>query len=398
MGVAFTLCMAGVVLTGAACRSGDLTEPAELSTAAEPRAALAGVTPLAFRQVSTGYEHSCGVTTDGRAYCWGNNVYGQLGDGTTTFRVKPVLVLGGLTFRQVDAGGYAHTCGLTTDYRAYCWGFNGQGQVGDGTLYVNRLTPVPVTGNLLFIQVSAGFSHGCALTYPDRRAYCWGENSMGTLGDGTNISRLGPVAVSGARRFRQVSPGHYHTCGVTPTNQAWCWGLNSEGQLGDGTWAIRFSPVQVYGGYQFKQLDAGGRHTCAVTTEAQAYCWGFSGDGELGIGTTSSRPRPRPVEGGLSFERVSASEIHTCGETTLNRAYCWGSNGGQLGNGTSGDGRFIPGKVTGGLFFSQVSAGGIHTCARTSEGRAYCWGNNSWGQIGDGTTRARLVPVRVVGP
>jgi alpha-tubulin suppressor-like RCC1 family protein len=340
------------------------------------------------------------VSTNGQAYCWGNNVYGQLGDGTTDIRMTPVAVLGGLRFRQVDAGGYAHSCGVTTDYRAYCWGWNSEGQLGDRTR-TNRLTPVPVRGGLMFRQVSAGSSHTCALTYPDRSAYCWGSNNNGAngaLGDGTTTTRLVPVAVLGGRQFRQVSAGHYHSCGVTLSYNAFCWGANFYGQLGDDTRTSRLQPVLVFGGHQFQQLDVGGYHSCAVTTAARAFCWGYSASGQVGVGTTYPRRRPFPVAGGLYFSRVTAGEYHTCGETTGNRAYCWGGNaGGGLGDGSGAD-RLTPVPVSGGLFFSQVSAGGFHTCARTPAAVAYCWGENASGQLGDGTRSNRYTPTPVAGP
>jgi hypothetical protein len=154
---------------------------------------------LSFRQVLAGGYHSCGVTSDSRVYCWGHNGYGQLGDGTTTGRLKPVAVAGGLSFTAVGPGSY-HTCGVTTNDRAYCWGWNGSGQLGDGTV-TGRLTPVAVAGNLPIDGVSTSLNlytgHTCGLT-TDNRAYCWGDNEDGQLGDGTNDDKLTPVAVIGA--------------------------------------------------------------------------------------------------------------------------------------------------------------------------------------------------------
>jgi alpha-tubulin suppressor-like RCC1 family protein len=151
---------------------------------------------LRFRQVSAGFEHSCGVTLGNRGYCWGRSAFGEVGDGTTSVRLTPVRVAGGLRFRQVDAAGLFHTCGVTLGHSAYCWGLNDNGQLGDGTT-INRLTPVAIAGGLLIRQVSAHFNHSCGVTLGNR-AYCWGDNERGQLGDGTTTDRRTPVRVAGS--------------------------------------------------------------------------------------------------------------------------------------------------------------------------------------------------------
>jgi alpha-tubulin suppressor-like RCC1 family protein len=406
------LSMVAVIL---GCRD-DAESPTEPAPA--PALATTAASALAFSQVSAGTYHTCGVTTDSLAYCWGWNYAGQLGNGTLhtlescytedeNCSTRPVAVLGGLRFRNVSAGG-AHTCGVTTDRRAYCWGDNTYGQLGDGTRS-QRLTPVAVLGGRRFRQVSAGGYHTCGVT-TDSLAYCWGLNDDGQLGDGTRSQRLTPVAVLGGRRFRQVSAGDNHTCGVTTANVAFCWGRNNYGQLGDSTEvARRLRPSRVAGARQFRQLDAGGSHTCGVTTGDRAFCWGDGGSGQLGTGQTSPSLWPRAVAGGLSFSRVTAGSRHTCGETTGNRAYCWGYNYfGQLGNGTDTGPETCtsgfpcstrPVAVGGGLYFSQVSAGGAHTCGLTPGAVGYCWGGDEEGQVGDGEwMKDRLRPTAVVGP
>jgi len=360
--------------------------------------------------VSAGGLHTCGVTSDDLAYCWGYNNYGQLGVGTTDgpelclslgCSTRPVAVLGGLRFRQVSAGE-DHTCGITTDYRAYCWGLNG-GSLGDGTM-LSRSTPVPVAGQLSFRQVSAGDVHTCAVA-TDNRAYCWGYNGSGQLGNGTQSfdPQLTPVAVVGQLQFRQVSPGGEHTCAVTTDDRAFCWGSNRYGQLGDSTEiSPRLRPTRVAGTRKWRQIDAGFLHTCAVTTSDRAFCWGRGYEGQLGNGKTYLSFWPRRVAGDLSFKRVTAGGYHSCGETTTNRAYCWGAkrdryNFGQLGDGTT-TGRLTPVAVAGGLYFRQVSAGTWHTCGKTSTDVGFCWGYNGDGELGDGTTTNRLRPRAVVGP
>jgi alpha-tubulin suppressor-like RCC1 family protein len=323
-----------LVLTVLGCQ-----EDAQSPTAPDAGPALAKrpADGLLFRQVSAGFHHSCGVTSDNRAYCWGQNLFGQLGDGTTSDQPTPVAVGGGLEFRQVSAGA-RHTCGVTRGYVAYCWGSNASGQLGDGTI-TNRLTPVAVAGGLRFRQVSASANgdHTCGVT-PGNVAYCWGSNFNAQLGDGTtNNFRPTPVAVAGGLRFRQVSVGGVHTCGVATGNLAYCWGDNEFGQLGDGTTITRRTPVAVAGGLRFSQVSAGENfHSCGVTSANRAYCWGTNFNGELGDGTTTDRLTPVAVVGGLQFRQVSAGLVHTCGVATGDLAYCWGYNGfGALGDGTT---------------------------------------------------------------
>jgi alpha-tubulin suppressor-like RCC1 family protein len=158
---------------------------------------------LHFRQIDAGNEHACGVTTDNRAYCWGDNELGQLGDGSITDRLAPRAVAGGLRFRQVSAG-MRHTCGVTTDDRVYCWGWDGYGQLGDTSSLNKQKRPVRVDIGRRFLSVSAGGRHTCGVTI-DNRAFCWGDGSTGQIGDGLIVQkRTRPRAVSGGLLFREV--------------------------------------------------------------------------------------------------------------------------------------------------------------------------------------------------
>jgi len=366
---------------------------------------VTGPLPLTFATVSAGFEHTCGVTTGGAAYCWGQNDYGELGDATNTgpeicsfsqaapepCSTTPVAVAGGLPFVAVSAS--EHTCGVTApDRAANCWGYNSVGQLGDGTT-TDQSRPVVVTGGLTFAQVSAGSLHTCGVTVGSA-AYCWGENSFGGLGDGTTTHRSSPVLVTGGLSFVQVSAGGLHTCGVTTGGAAYCWGGNFGGQLGDRDTIHRSSPVLVTGGLTFAQVSAGGSHTCSVTKGGAAYCWGAAqlGDGtnggpEICMNNTPCSTTPIAVAGGLTFVTVSAGSRYACGVTTVGAAYCWGENlFGQLGVGDTTD-RSSPVPVSGGLTFAAVSAGTQHTCGVTTGGAVYCWGFNAYGQLGNGPNR-----------
>lgn len=347
---------------------------------------------LRFAQINAGIVNSCGLTTAGKAYCWGLNDDGELGDGTTTASSLPVAVSGGLVFTQLAVG--SNPCALTAAGAAYCWGYNGAGQLGDGTT-TNRLVPTPVGGNLTFVQLVSGDEHTCGLTSAGA-AYCWGNNNTGGLGDGTTTNRSVPVAVSGGLTFTQLSAGNYRTCGIDTNGAAYCWGYNGFGQLGDGTTTSRSTPTPVSGGLTFVQIAANYWHTCGLTTTGVAYCWGENASGQLGTGNNAPSSIPVAVSGGLTFTALSASETPTtCGLTDTGAAYCWGANdSGGLGDGTTTS-RTVPTAVSGGLSFAQLRAGYDWTCGLTSEGMAYCWGYNSDGELGDGTTTDRHTPTLV---
>jgi alpha-tubulin suppressor-like RCC1 family protein len=362
--------------------------------AVEQAAATFNLTSL-----TAGYPHTCGLTSGGTAYCWGYNASGQLGDGDTTSRLTPTPVVGGLTFRSLTAG-YPYTCGLMSGGAAYCWGDNSRGQLGDGTT-TNRLTPTLVAGGLTFtsLAVGVGGAHTCALT-SGGAAYCWGYNPDGRLGDGTTTSRLTPTPVAGGLTFTSLALGGAHTCALTSGGAAYCWGYNSFGQLGDGTTTSRLTPTPVAGGLTFVSIALGDWHSCGLTSGGAAYCWGDNSLGALGDGDTTSRSTPTLVAGGLTFTSLALGGLHTCGLTSGGAAYCWGYNGwGELGDGTSGTDRLTPTPVAGGLPFTSLAAGGFHTCGLTSGGAAYCWGGNASGQLGDGTSGTnRLTPTPVARP
>ncbi len=316
------------------------------------------------------------------------------------------------TLVELSAGAH-HTCALTSEGAAYCWGNNGYGQVGNGTTgdagsgnTANLWIPIPtlVTGGVRFTAVSAGGAHSCGLTAAGA-VYCWGYNAWGQLGDGTGTVRSSPVLVTTNVRFAAVSAGYYHTCALTAEGAAYCWGWNPSGQLGDGTGTDRTQPVPVTGGLSFASVWAGGwvsasnrsgAHTCGVTITGAAYCWGLNSSVQLGDGTTTNRSSPVRVGVAMSFANVSAGDAHSCGVTAVGAVHCWGSNfNAQLGDGTT-NGRLSPVMAAAGMSLATVKAGGGYSCGLAASGIAYCWGRNDWGQLGDGSRTDRLTPVPVM--
>ena len=308
-------------------------------------------TGLGFARLALGGEHTCGLLSDGTAFCWGNNASGQLGDGTTTNHDRPVPVLTGFKFTSIDAGT-AHTCALTSAGEAYCWGRNNRGQLGDGTI-VDRLAPALVSG-FTFQQIAAGGflpirGHTCGLATTGQ-TYCWGDNARGQLGVGSAdlLPHPMPMPVSTGVTFASITAGlGQHSCGRTALGTAYCWGENTFGALGNETQEDSAIPVEVAGGRTFSQLIAGGfiGHTCALTGTGDAYCWGENERGQVGDGTTADRLAPTAVVGGLIFTSIDAGFRHTCGRDNTGALYCWGSGGaGQLGNNTNTQSN-VPSKV-----------------------------------------------------
>lgn len=305
---------------------------------------------LRFQQVTAGAGHSCG-RTDGAAYCWGHNSHGKLGNPGVSVSGSPfpVPVTGGFTFAALSAGD-DHTCGLTPSGEAYCWGNNIDGQLGIGFADLQgHPAPEPVAGGHMFTSISSGRHYTCAVA-TDGVAYCWGANAQGQVGDGSTTARSAPTPVAPGLSFATVSAGSRHTCGVTTGQQAYCWGDNAVGELGNSTTVPSETPVAVAGGHVFVALgagmDAAGNtpHACGLDIGHAAYCWGSNSAGQLGIGTAdgSVHADPEPVLGGNLFTELSVRDDFACGVTADGAAYCWGNgDAGQLGNGAAGD-RHVP--------------------------------------------------------
>lgn len=360
------------------------------------------VIPLHPDFVFAGTEHSCAEVAYS-VYCWGRNATGELGDSTLTPHGLPSLVAtswpGGASVSHV-ALGERHTCVTTSVAEAYCWGSDSSGQLGVGSQNDQRLFPSLVSGGLSFANVTAGRAHTCAVAVPNpdsTYAYCWGANDHGQLGDSTNTQRSAPVPVAPHIAFSAVTAGKNHTCAIaTATGLAYCWGDNTLGQLGDSSTTARSSPVRVAGGHAFVEVSAGGNHTCGVTLALEAYCWGENGDGQLGDSTTTQRTYPVLVAGGIGFTRIAVGSQFSCAEGSDQKLYCWGRNQeGELGIGTLVS-HSTPQPVSGNLNPTEIVAGDRHACASTFDGFAYCWGANTNSKLGDGTTTNRSSPVLVV--
>lgn len=323
--------------------------------------------------------HSCALSDDGLMYCWGYNYSGQLGTGNKVDSAVPVQVAGALSGKVVtDIGGTNNaTCAIAAG-KIYCWGVNSYGVLGINGAGGSVTSPTAVTASNTATTLPTNYTATALSTSGSRallmcavasgKAYCWGQNDAGSVGNGTTSSSvIVPTKVSDAtvlsgKTVTSISQDGYvsvgsggfsHVC-VVANLRLYCWGENSDGQLGEGTLNDSSIPVAVttagtpINGVDIKDVKVGLRHTCALTTAGAVYCWGNNGNGQVGDGTTTGRMVPTAV-----FQ----------------------SSTGLTGTNTV-----------------SIGAGANRGCAVISDGRTFCWGYNSSGQIGDGTTTNRSKP------
>ena len=359
------------------------------------------------RIISAGADHSCATHDDGALKCWGKNDNGQLGDntsGVTANKDEPTEVIAS-GVRAVSAGG-SHTCAIQNG-ALKCWGNNLYGQLGDNTSGATAKKDEPTQVIASGVRaVSAGYAHTCAIMDSDGELKCWGRNNYGQLGDNTSgatANKDEPTQVI-ASGVKSVSTGAYHTCAIMDSDgELKCWGRNSYGQLGDdsnGETAHKDEPTQVIAS-GVRSVSAGDAHTCAIMdSSGELKCWGRNNDRQLGLGSSITADKDEPTQVIASGVRaVSADGSHTCAIIdSSGELKCWGLNdNGQLGDGTSGSAanKDEPTQaIASGV--RVVSAGGSHTCAIIdSSGELKCWGRNNYGQLGDKTTTGSLFPTPV---
>jgi alpha-tubulin suppressor-like RCC1 family protein len=354
---------------------------------------------IAIDAIDAGAWHTCALSASGGVKCWGANASGQQGDGTTTTRLTPVPVSGLASRVGAISTGFRHSCALTVGRRVMCWGYNESGQLGDGTT-TGRLKPVSVSGLVRGwgSAISTGYAHTCVIW---DGINCWGANESGQLGDGTTINRLTPLSSSELEIYhRAITTGYAHTCELTERGGVYCWGGNWYGQLGDGTTSGHLTPLNVSDLVSgVRAITSGYAHTCALTDGGGVLCWGANDYGQLGDGTTTNRLTPVSVNGLASgVLAIAANSFHTCALTAGSGVKCWGANqDGQLGDGTTKV-RLTPVSVSGLVSgVDAITTGFWHTCALIAGGEVMCWGFNGDGELGDGTTTDRLTPVSVIG-
>lgn len=394
--------------------------------------------PNYTNQIATGVQHTCRILQVQRTvYCWGENTYGQLGDGTTTTRARPVQVFltSGVPLKaKFISAGYAHTCAILQDNTIACWGANFFGQLGDGTRTVYTARPVFVMANTstgskkLYARdnIALGADHSCAFAstqsstpLTNTYTWCWGQNNQGQLGTGnttTTSNGAQMVTISGTQKLPAISSlssTANHTCAITlGDGQVWCWGHDHWSiSYGTSTKTRATKIRSVTGAFLIgmKQVSAGFAHSCALSNRNEVWCWGDNTYGQLGSNrTASSFSRAVTVRFSNSTNLTNVYAIdagidHTCAlylAKTESKVACWGSNG-----------LFQVGASTGEVFRSAtpiarlptllgaISSGGNHSCISTqvliTNSRILCWGSNMYGQIGKGDYTSTHTPTVV---
>lgn len=353
---------------------------------------------------------SCGIRADGNTYCWGSR---YIGDGIDTHikRLVPTMVSGAHDFVKLADGGGLLGCGLTATSDTLCWGSNSMGALATGSDQPTfSLVPRQITGSWAFTDIATSGSHGCGID--SGSAYCWGPQWSGQLGDGVAAATNGqfvaePSPVLGGHVLEKIYATSIRTCGLTESGAAYCWGDNSAGQFGNGTQSSEnTTPVAAGGGLLFEKLALGNAATCGLTLQGEVYCWGTYNAVGDGSSSDTNRLSPVAIDSNLTFTDIAAGVRHACALAEGGAAYCWGTRQyGELGNGESGfnlPSSRTPVAVSGGHSFRSIEAatsgsnGISHTCGITPAGKVYCWGGNDAGQLGDNTQINRTTPVPVL--
>lgn len=392
--------------------------------------------------VAAGGNHACALLADGSVKCWGNNGSGQLGTGqdagpedcnSYACSTTPVQV-SGINNAVAITAGWNHSCAVFSDATAKCWGYNGNGELGNGT-NINSNTPVSVSGINNALAIDGGSRHTCVLL-SDGTMKCWGYNGYGELGNGTRNNSSTPVTVSGISTAADIAASNSLSCAVLSNGSVKCWGYNFAGQLGTGqdtgpqrcgSFPCSTVPVDVIGINNASDVTTGKWHTCALLIDGTARCWGngYLGDGShtastvpvevsnlsarwsvgfldnaAGIATSGAfvcssltggtvecwgndfGSEPVPVSGISTAREIDTGGGHACAALLDGTVKCWGDNDeGQLGNGNTAP-SFLPVSVSGMTSAAKVAAGGSHSCAALSNGTVQCWGDNFRGQLG----------------
>jgi alpha-tubulin suppressor-like RCC1 family protein len=394
-------------------RAGRVGPSGRLLRSARRRgAALAGLS-LVIGLLAPVARSAAAVTTDddpppmqadawgdkGWAAVWGDNEFGQLGDGTQATRTVQHVAFGEHAWTHAAAGA-GHTVAVRVDGTAFAWGRNADGQLGDGTID-GHLIPQPVATLTDVTKVAAGRAHSLALR-SDGTVWAWGDNAEGQLGTGTNNDRRRPARVLVLTGVTDIAAGGRFSLALRNDGTVWSWGDNADGQLGDGSRTDRLRPVRVPGLNDVVQIAAGARHGMALLSHGAAYSWGDNSEGALGDGTKISRAVPGWVSllgNPHAVTRIAAGNGFSVAVVN-GRPSWWGAECHQIDRDTSLC--FVEVRPTAHAVnltnVTAIAAGESHTIARRSDGTLWGWGSNALGQLGDGTTTYRAAPVRSAYP
>jgi alpha-tubulin suppressor-like RCC1 family protein len=355
-----------------------------------------------FCKISAGANFSLAIDKNGRAWGWGRNISGEVGDNTITQRLTPVSILGGVkTFCHIAASLGNHSLALTHTGRAWAWGDGANGRLGDNTI-VSKRTPVSVLGAVkTFCKIAAGNAWSLAID-KNGRAWAWGNGGDGRLGRNSTVSSLTPVSVLGVvKTFCEIAAGNATSAAIDKNGRIWSWGFNNSGQLGNGANVQQLTPVSLAGAVKtFCKISLSNGQTLALDKNGRAWGWGFNTTGLLGDNSVTARNTPVSVAGAIkTFCQIAAGNQHALAIDKNNNTWAWGPNDqGQLGANLSALVRTPKSIVLGAnKTFCQVNIGGGFSIMIDRVGKIWSWGVNTSGFIGDNTTTARYTPINLAG-
>lgn len=361
-----------------------------------------------WRSVEAGAITTCAISTSRHLFCWGYDGDGLLGNGSPhTDSNVPVEVAGGFADWDSVSVGDATACGIRTNHRLYCWGRDQRGSLGNGPGNTPSDVPLEVAGATAdWASVSTHGASVCAIKL-NGHLFCFGEDDEGQLGDGGGfVGSPVPVEVAGgASNWSTVTAGNEHMCARKTTGRLFCWGRDADGNVGDGPpFHQRTRPTAVAGGAtNWAQVSAGDRYTCAAKSTGRLLCWGWNPRGQLGVpGDPITRNAPTEVYGATTdWASVAGGDYTTCARRVNGRLYCWGDNTNKTIGNTSVTATAYsrPVRVAGGFTdWQTVTVGGSQACGLRAGGAVYCWGFNYYGQVGNGQTGGSVAtPVPVAG-
>ena len=384
--------------SGTTERDGEIIVPPEEEGGTGPE-------PSRFTELGVGRYHTCAKRRSGTVKCWGDDSAGQTGTGGKVRETSdagipvvptPAFVENVSAF--TIAAGAQHTCVAQVDGTVSCWGFNVSGQLGNGST-ATATTPTPTRVLVDALRLSGGSSHTCAVRRNGELA-CWGSNATGQLGNASTASTNVPIPLQDLQGVKGLALGQSHSCAFTSTGDAFCWGENFNGQLATTGATRELLPRKCEGVSGVTAMAASNDSTCAVVANGGVVCWGKDDLGQLGRGAAggAKNPTPVPVQGVAGATAIVAGAEHFCAMTGEGGVLCWGSNRiGQLANGRDGGPTQI-GRPTAvaGVTAVAIGAGGEHTCAVKTDDGIACWGDNGHGELGVGLSKlSSSVPVPV---
>ncbi|MBU4457072.1 MAG: hypothetical protein KKA65_06240, partial [Nanoarchaeota archaeon] len=354
--------------------------------------------------IASGLYSSYARNENNTLYAWGDNALGQTGFGAIAGRLTPYSVHGFNSIIGIPPGAAAstahHNCVIFDNNTLNCWGYNVNGIAGKGSSTQIELSPIKVSLENV-TNVSLSSAHTCALLQ-NGTIMCWGAGSYGRLGQGTTSTSYTPVKTK-IMEAESIASGEIHNCAHLSNGTVMCWGYNIFGQIGNGSASsvgTPNGPERAVGITNAMGIATGQYHSCAVLDNGTVMCWGYNNNGQMGNGTTSSTVYalvPQKVPSIINATQVSSGYSHVCALLNNGTIMCWGiGTSGQLGNGASSTSN-VPVKVQKITDAIKISSGSNHNCAILQNGTVMCWGYNYYGQFGDGTRTSRNSPIVVPG-